>query len=313
MEAPEMRRIILILTLLILAAPTLATVTITLEVNPANARQVLIGYVSDEPELIRAFALDITVTDGNIIDVNDYAIGDDNGGYGIFPGSFADAQVQVNPTTGEVDNWGVAGYSPVAPAGDPDALGGIGTGGVTIEMGSLYDTAAPSMTGILCSVTVDEDVTDLCVEGNAIRGSVVLESAVRIDVPKKCLTPPPPECFDSSCPEYPMWVKLGKPDCWCCPYQCHGDADCLDSGMPFKYRVYIADLTLIVNNWKKKATTADLDPCADFDHKDSGMPFKYQVYIPDLAILVNNWKKKEPALPDCPCILDPWYPPYSNK
>jgi hypothetical protein len=76
-------------------------------------------------------------------------------------------------------------------------------------------------------------------------------------------------------------------------YQCDGDADHKDSGMPFKYRVYIPDLTILVNNWKAKATTVGLDPCADFDHKDSGMPFKYQVYIPDLTILVNNWKKKD--------------------
>jgi hypothetical protein len=102
-----------------------------------------------------------------------------------------------------------------------------------------------------------------------------------------------------------MWVTLGKPLCWCGPpdgsgYQCRGDADGVDSGMPFKYRIYLNDLSILVNNWKKKATDATLDPCADFDRVDSGMPFKYQVYLNDLSILVNNWKKKDTALTLCP-------------
>jgi hypothetical protein len=46
---------------------------------------------SGEAQLVRAFALNITATDGNIIDINDFAIGDNNGGYGIFPGAFRDA------------------------------------------------------------------------------------------------------------------------------------------------------------------------------------------------------------------------------
>jgi hypothetical protein len=114
-----------------------------------------------------------------------------------------------------------------------------------------------------------------------------------------------------------MWVTLGKPDCWCgkdsgaktiadadLGYQCDGDADHKNSGMPFKYQVYMTDLTLLVNNWKLKATSIGLDPCADFDHKNSGMPFKYQVYMTDLTILVNNWKKKATGIGalagDCP-------------
>lgn len=176
-------------------------------------------------------------------------------------------------------------------------------------MGSLYDTAAPSPTeGILCSVTVDCDVTELCVTANAIRGNVVLESAAEVHSlvlpdggPAGCLQFSGGcghECITTSHPDYAMWVTLGKPNCWCCPYQCLGDADCSDSGMPFRYRIYIGDLSIVIDNWKKKARDAGLNPCADLDHKDSGMPFKYQVYIGDLTILVDNWKKKDSAFQD---------------
>jgi hypothetical protein len=315
-----MRTLILAVTVLLLAAPVWATVTITATVDGTNPQKVWIGYTSTEGERIRAFALDITVTDGNIIDVNenDYAVGDDNGGYGIFPGSFAAAPIAVNPTTGMVDNWAVAGYSPVAPAGDPDALPGIGTSGVTIEMGSLYDTAAPSQTaGTLCSVTVDENVTELCVTANAIRGNVVLESAAEVqdlvlpDTPGVTCLKIGTECFPSSFSTYNDWVTYGKPLCWCNTandpaatgdYQCDGDGDGKTEGA-LKYRVFSKDLGVLVASWKQKIATAD--PCADFDHKSEGA-LKYRVFSKDLAIMVANWKKKDSALPgDCGLITRP--------
>jgi hypothetical protein len=119
-----------------------------------------------------------------------------------------------------------------------------------------------------------------------------------------------PECFPSEYSTYDDFLEYkarGKdPNCWCGPpygsgYQCDGDADGLDSGFPFKYRVFIGDLALIVNNWKRKIDDPALDPCADIDHKDSGFPFSYRVFIDDLAKIVANWKKKDADLPgNCP-------------
>jgi len=313
-----MRTLILALTVLLFAAPVWATVTITATKDAGNERKVWIGYTSTEGERIRAFALDIQATDGNIIDVNenDYAVGDDNGGYGIFPGSFAAAPIAVNPTTGQVDNWNVAGYSPVAPAGDPDALGGIGTSGVTIEMGSLYDTAAPSQTaGTLCSVTVDDDVTKLCITANAIRGNVVLESAAEaqnlvlpngVGPNPPCVTWEDDICFPSDGPhalQYADWVAYNKPACWCpvpfSPgYQCKGDADGTTEGA-LKYRVSLNDLNVIIANWKKRMS-ANPDPCADIDHKPEGA-LKYRVSLNDLNVIIANWKKRDSALTaNCP-------------
>ncbi len=76
--------------------------------------------------------------------------------------------------------------------------------------------------------------------------------------------------YCAGCGEFPMgpgyerqytdWVMLGKPMCWAgntfpeWRYQCDGDADGSDSGMPFRYLVYITDLTILIDNWKKKAT-----------------------------------------------------------
>jgi len=297
--------LILALTVLLFAAPVWATVTITAVQDATDPQKVWIGYTSDEAELVRAFALDITA-DSNIVEVNDYAVGGDSGGYGIFPGTFAAAPVLVNPTTGQVDNWDVAGYSPVAPVGDPEALGGIGTTGVTIEMGSLYDGNPPSQTeGILCSVTMEPDTQgELCVTANAIRGNVVLESAAEVQdlvLPDEpgvtCCAYGSGDCFPSGYSTYGDWVSYGKPECWCSPYQCDGDGDGITQTI-FKYRIYTGDLNLIIPEWKKKIDTAN--PCADYDHISQTI-FKYRVYTGDLQKLIDNWKKKDGDLGgDCP-------------
>jgi hypothetical protein len=297
----SMKTLILAVTVLLLAAPVWATVTITAQLD---GKKITIGYTSDEGQLIRAVALDVAATGGNIIAVGDYAIGDDNGGYGIFPSSFRD-NIVVNPETGEVDSWvgSPNPYTPVADPCDPDALGGIGTPGVTIEMGSLYPEGgnAPSETsGTLCSVTVDDDVTEVCITANATRGNVVLEDA---NEPETLVLPDCIEmvCFPSGYTTYADWVTYGKPDCWCAPYHCDGDADVATSGAPFQYRIYTGDLNKIIGNWKAKITTVGIDPCADVDHKSSGAPFQYRVYTGDLNKIIDNWKKKDTALPgDCP-------------
>lgn len=288
-----MRMMILVLAVLLLAAPAWAKVTIT--ATHLGDKVVQISYDAEsEAELVRAFALDITVNAGNIVDIGGYDAGDDNGTYGIFPGNFS-RYITVNETTGDVDDWDVAEYTPVADGNDPAAQGGLGTPGITIEMGALYETNAPGKSGDLCTITVSEDCT-VTLALNGMRGNVVLETAeeplevelVGCDVIS--------ECFPSDKSTYDDWVAYDKPDCWCLPYQCDGDGANDVQGLP-KYRIYTNDLNLLIPNWKLKIDTAD--PCADYDHKAQGLP-KYRVYTGDLQKLIDNWKKKDADLPgDC--------------
>jgi len=292
---------ILALAVLLLAAPAWATVTIT--ATHLGDKVVEISYdARSETELVRAFALDITVTDGNIVDIGNFDAGDDNSTYGIFPGNFS-RYITVNGTTGDVDDWDVAEYTPVADGADPGAQGGLGTPGITIEMGALYETNAPDPCGVLCTITVSEDCqVELALNG--MRGNVVLETAEEpLEEVELIGCEVISDCFPTSHPDYDMWVDLEKPDCWCAPpfgsgYQCVGDADGIDSGIPFKFRVFTGDLTMIVNNWRKKAADlkGTLGACADVDHTDSGIPFKFQVFTGDLTMIVNNWRKKDADL-----------------
>jgi hypothetical protein len=304
-----MRKIILALVVALIAAPAWASVTIT--ATDLGEGVVAIDYdATGETELVRAFALDITVDAGVIADISEFKVGVSmagDAGFGIFPANFS-RYITVDPQSGNVDDWTPAGYTPVADGTDPGAQPGLGTAGITIEMGSLYDGDAnkPGKQGHLCTLTVTENCT-LSLAANATRGNILLENGEEAEVVLEG-TNVVMDCYPAGCPSYNDWVRMGKPECWCgakgnppCPYQCDGDCDCSDSGIPFRFQVFTGDLACLVENWKKKIDDPTLNPCADFDHTDSGIPFKFRVFTSDLAILVTNWKKKAADLAaDCP-------------
>jgi hypothetical protein len=331
-----MRTMILTLALVLLAAPAWAVVYIT--ATDEGGGVVRIDYESvGEPNLPRAFALDIMVSEGNITDCCDYAVGDNNKGFGIFPGSFG--VLYVDPDTGLVESWEVGGYTPVAdPGTHPTALGGIDTNGITIEMGSLYDTNAPETSGTLCRVIVSTNPCTLSVSLNALSGNVVMEDANEptggVDLSGATIQVGDGECFPSDHPDYDTWVAVGKPDCWCPennPRQCHGDTNGEYEGGTISGYYYVGydDIGLLVTAWKVLEDCPTMFPdeplkcvmwpggpptpsgpgiasvtngiCADFAHAYEGGTISgyYYVGYDDMGILVSSWK----VLEDCPSMF----------
>lgn len=296
-----MRKLFFVLVVAVLTSPVWATVSIT--ATDLGEGVVAIDYSSDETELVRAFALDITVDAGTIDAISDFEKGDDNNGYGIFPGNFS-LHITVDPTTGEVSDWGVAGYSPVADGNDPGALSGLGTNGITIEMGSLYDTKAPPKQGRLCTVTVSEPCL-LTVTTNATRGNVVLEDASEAVVDLSGATNVPTSIGGTesySGLHKDEWLVVGSPECWIFsinPRQCHGDADGASQGNN-KYWVSTNDLDILIAAWNKPLESLTGNQiCADFDHLSQGKN-EYRVSTNDLDILIANWQLPDVPAPDCP-------------
>jgi len=298
-----MKKTIVALSVVMLTAPAWAGVAITV----TDLGDGMAGIDYSGTELVRAFALDITVDAGTIDAISDFAVGDDNNGYGIFPASFS-RNIVVDPVTGDVSDWAVAGYTPVADSGDPGALGGIGTDGITIEMGSLYDTRAPALSGRLCVITCSEPCK-VTVTTNATRGNVVLEDASEAVVDLAGAT----EIQIAGAggytgPQPEEWLAVGQPDCWLSslnPRQCHGDADGTSQGKN-KFWVSTNDLDVLIASWNK--TFAELDGqmvggvpliCGDFDHTAQGKQ-EFRVSTNDLDILIANWQAADAPAPDCP-------------
>jgi hypothetical protein len=161
-----MRRILLIVAMLLLATPVLATITVSAVHKGSGVVEV--SYTCSESEAVRAFALNLSITNGFTIDaIRDFNVGDNNG-YGIFPGKFRDVISAGSP------NWIDPNYNPVAPAGDRDALPGLKTvGGITVEMGALYAATAPKSSGKLFTIDCNNHggvSGNLTIAANTTRG-----------------------------------------------------------------------------------------------------------------------------------------------
>ena len=118
---------------------------------------------------------------GTFTAISDYIKGESTEakpGYGIFPARFSQ-YITVNATTGAVTTWDVNDYNPLADPCDPGSLGGLGTGGVTIEMGALYypadDNSKNAPAPAACSASwPSARAAKVKVTENAVRGGVVL-------------------------------------------------------------------------------------------------------------------------------------------
>ncbi len=325
-----MKRLSLLLVVLLCAGPAVAAVRIIVEPEGETAA---IKYETDG-EKVRAFALDITVDAGTIAGISDFLRGEStaaNPGYGIFPANFG-RYIMVDPETGAVSAWDVNDYTPVADPCDPGALGGLGTDGITIEMGALYyppeDSSpnAPGNSGLLCRLAFTVSDANVAIALNEVRGGVVLtdpELAPTVDVlyaegtdtvAAAALTP-------SVGSDYAEWVAVGKPACWTYPRQCYGDADgqAESDGTGGVSYVGTDDLNLLLGAWQVKEppfgpgiASIENGICADFAHDKEGNAVEgfYRVGNNDLNRLVANWMVKEPpagpGVPtDCAARLQP--------
>jgi len=180
-----MRKYIIVLAVLALVTPALAAIDIIME--DLGDGVVAIKYDANGGVLPRAFALDITSSDANITEIDNFFVGECDDvaqGYGIFPAAFRREINVADP------NWVAAGYTPIADQNDypADTEYGLGSKGITIELGSVYDTTVdpglqnkPADQDTLCEILVEGDTT-LCITTNAIRGAVVLEDLQPADV-----------------------------------------------------------------------------------------------------------------------------------
>jgi hypothetical protein len=137
-----------------------------------------VNYECTAGEVVRAFALDVSVDRGEIVGISGFFRGESKAGgtgYGIFPASFRD---HISVGTGTNINWDVSDYTPLAAAGDVPGgtLPGLNSSGVTLEFGGLWDPAVaaaiPAPTGTLCALKLSQ-AAKVSVAANVSRGGVV--------------------------------------------------------------------------------------------------------------------------------------------
>jgi len=243
----NMKKMIVFLMVLFVTAP--APAGIVVEATHTGGGNVIITYdVNGASELIRGFALNIEVDNGAVIT----SASNFNNKYNVYPGS-------IEITGSVVTNEGSPVCDPAVYPGT-DTLGGIGTGGITIELAAVYDPAvggsAPAASGTLCELTVNKSCT-LTMTQNSPRKGIVMEDTSRaLDALLK-------GCSISLYPE------------WECPGQASGDADC--SGL-----VDTDDLDTLKSSWMKHEGNLGYNPAADFNRDG-------QINFADLAVIKRNY------------------------
>jgi hypothetical protein len=213
-----MKKLLCLIAVIALTAPVMADPNVAVTCTDLGGGSVQVSYqvlVEDgvDPGLMRGIALDITTSNTASIDaISDYATGATPAdstqipaGYSVFMGSI---QFAVDPNL--VANFG----DPVAPNTDPDALGGLTTTGVTVEMGSLYAEGgtAPGTSGVLFNLQLGangEASTVLEIAANTTRGGCVMNDGASANVVSAGCT-----------------ITFGTVTaCWSCDGQDKGNAD----------------------------------------------------------------------------------------
>jgi hypothetical protein len=137
-----------------------------------------IQYQCTASEIIRAFALDVTVDRGQIVGISNFFRGQSvpgSTGYGIFPASFRD---HITIGSGTNIDWSGSDYTPLAVVADNPSgtLPGLNSSGVTLEFGALWQandpSAIPAPTGTLCLLALSQGA-QVSIAPNVSRGGVV--------------------------------------------------------------------------------------------------------------------------------------------
>ncbi len=137
-----------------------------------------VNYECTAGEVVRAFALDVSVDRGQVVGIADFFRGQSATGatgYGIFPASL---RTQLLGTTGTNIDWNASDYTPLADVQDlpSGTLPGLNSSGVTLEFGGLWDpslpAAVPGSAGMLCSLKLSQGAK-VSIAPNLGRGGVV--------------------------------------------------------------------------------------------------------------------------------------------
>jgi len=297
-----MKKILLVLAVLLIATPTWAGLTVTAsQVDDTNTVRLTYDMDDTDPNLPRAFALEISLSQEN--DANIGPVTYVHPEFHVYPGSIV--------ITGGV----------VTDQGTPVAESDVNS--IIVEMGSLYaaddpcHTSPPAENGILLKFQVqnNQDCNVILAE-NAIRGGVVMEDTTQ-EFPTEyvdligCRVEFGGPCFPPGHDDYAEWLTVGEPDSWCHLRQCHGDTDNLKFKVgKYYYYVNYTDLNTFVDgfatDYPSPATHDDTITyswiSADFNHQlDKVGKFYYRVGYGDLDIFVANFASD----PDPNCLEVP--------
>jgi hypothetical protein len=310
-----MKKFLLTLTILAMAVPAFAVVTITAE--DAGSGQLRILLQSDIG--VRGISVDISCSDGAYIR-DDQDIVSWDASFNCVP-DFANTQEGITPDSYTL---GMAGSHPLATAGaNPGVLpAGANASNFSVCMGYLDENDAtdddgdgenkgdgkPANATALELITLQliqgsADSTVVTITADVDRGGIVGDAGAATVSGTTVVFAVAADCVKADAPFYTEWVGAGKnwdkPDCWCYERNCRGDIDGVKVGL---YWVQTNDLGTFIAAFNKGDLKMDQTLiCADLDHKKVGL---YRCQTNDLTEFIKHFNKGQLKVPVCPLDWD---------
>jgi hypothetical protein len=298
-----MRKVLLSLLVLALAAPTFAAVNISIVDNENGTATLVIDTTSGE--VVRGVALKVTATDGATLVSTAATVNP------VF-NTFIDAAFELGGA------YNIGDGQPFAKANEAGTAA-AGATEFSISMGVLdqagNQAGYTSPVGGEALITFETGAGTICVALDTLRGGIVGDAAIvsNLDAAAVCspVTILPTDCWTGDAASRLVWESVGKPEGWCKsvnPRQCKGDADGLSQGKN-NWWVSTNDLGVLVAAWNKpyaeiagqQTNGVDLIN-ADFDRTPQGKN-NWRVSTNDLGILVANWNQNNAPAAICQDVI----------
>jgi len=283
-----------------LAVPAIADVVFS--VSDAGNAQLKISYTTTGGDLPQCIALRVSLSDGATVAIPHVA-------------SHLAFNTFIDWAYSNAAGYGIGMGHPLAMADGPGALtasASVFSICMCVLDPSGNQGAGPASADPLIILQLEKgtaDYTDITVAADTLRGpdSGVVGPAGPI-TSNLSLGPirliPGHPCVHATNPSYGQWVAVGKPESWCNPRQCHGDANnAKDKVGKLSYYVGFGDVHVLLAGFAKTYSDPSRDTwiAADFDRTpDRVGKLYYRVGFDDVNILLAYFAKPDAQVPpDC--------------
>jgi hypothetical protein len=299
-----MRKVLLSLLVLALAAPTFAAVNISGVDNQDGTVTLAIDTTSGE--VVRGVALKVAAADGAKLVQTAATVNP------VF-NTFIDSAFELGGAYNIGDGHPFANAAAAGTADVVNALEFSISMGVLDQAGNQAGYTSP--VGGEALITFKTGAGTLTITLDTLRGGIVGDAAIVSNLDTAAVvvivTDGPQDAIKAEAPFYAAWVQYGKPACWAYAKNCKGDADGLKQGTTKQgfWHVGTGDLNVLLAAWEVKESATGTTPsgpgilsvtngiCADFARDIQGTTKQgfWRVGTNDLNILLASWEVKEPA------------------
>ena len=289
-----MKKLLVTLVVAALCVPAMADVQVTAVANGQDIEVYLANSDTEVEVIVRGVSLVLDAAEGMT------ATGAASEACNAFPDYYNSNSGFLDGLADETELPG-DGAHPMATIDEKGE--GVAAEDVALSMGILDNSGEQgglllSDTPVLVATVTYTGGGEVCLGVDELRGGIVGQEIG--EVTYGCATIVE-DCIAAGHVDYTEWDSVGKPEEWCNPRQCHGDADGEEEPFGRSGTVWVGynDISILVGAFQKPTTDANFDWAADFNRRSEafGRSGSVRVGYDDISELLVYFQKTVPV--DC--------------